>query len=145
VAAIEYSMKHDDGQHPEGWLEAQIVLLGVSRVGKTPLSMYLSVLGWKIANIPLVLGITPADELFELPRKRVVGLKIDEAKLMAFRQQRQRRLGVSGPSGYINPQKIFEELEYAEKIFRKGGFSTIQVTDKPIETSADEVIRLITR
>lgn len=144
VAAIEYTMAHDDGQHPDGWLEAQIVLLGVSRVGKTPLSMYLSVLGWKVANIPLVLGIAPPSKLNELDPRRVIGLKIDVTQLVAFRQQRQRRLGVIGSSDYTNPEKIFEELQFAEEYYRKGKFFTIQVTDKPIETSADEVIRLVT-
>jgi regulator of PEP synthase PpsR (kinase-PPPase family) len=144
VAAIEYTMMQDDGQQPEGWRQAEIVLLGVSRVGKTPLSMYLSVLGWKVANIPLVLEIPPASELYELDPRRVVGLEIDVTQLMAFRKQRQRRLGVMGESDYTDPEKIFEELQYAEEIFRKGGFRTIQVTDKPIETTADDIIRLIT-
>ena len=144
VAAIEFTVMQDDGQQPEGWRRAEIVLLGVSRVGKTPLSMYLSVLGWKVANIPLVLDIPPAPELYELDPRRVVGLEIDVTQLMAFRKQRQRRLGVKGESVYTDPEKIFEELLYAEEIFRKGGFGTIQVTDKPIETSADDIIRLIT-
>lgn len=144
VAAIEYTMAHDDGQRPQTWSEAEIVILGVSRAGKTPLSLYLSVLGWKVVNIPLVPGVTVAGELFELDPQRVFGLWIDEGELLTLRTQRQRRLGVSGPSDYTNPEKVMEELAYASTIYKRGGFTTIHVTDKPIETTADEIIRLVT-
>jgi [pyruvate, water dikinase]-phosphate phosphotransferase / [pyruvate, water dikinase] kinase len=143
VAAIEYTIRHDDGQHPEAWPQAEVLLLGVSRSGKTPLSLYLSVLGWRAANLPLVPGLNLPAELFQIERRRVLGLKIEAGQLVAFRQQRQQRLGVSGPSDYTNLEKIYEELEYAAKIYRQNGFTTIQVTDKPIESVADEVIRLI--
>ncbi len=145
VAAIEFTMAHDDGQNPRHWPLAEIVLTGVSRAGKTPLSMYLSVLGWKVANVPLVMGLPPPPELFQLDRRRVVGLNIDPAQLLAHRQQRQRGLGAPGPTVYTDPAMIYEEVEATRRVFRKGGFSTINITDKPIETSADEVITLITR
>lgn len=144
VGAIDYTISHDDGQNAETWSEAEIVLVGLSRSGKTPLSLYLSVLGWKVANIPLVPGLDLPCQLFELNRQRVIGLKIEAGQLLAFRKQRQQRLGVSGPSDYTNPQKIYEELEYAIKIYRSCGFTVIDVTDKPVESSADEIIRLIT-
>ena len=144
VAAIEYALAHDDGQRPEGWSQAEMILLGVSRSGKTPLSLYLSVLGWKAANLPLMPGIEPPTELFQLDRNKVIGLKIEAGQLLAFRQQRQQRLGVAGPSAYTDPEQIFEELQYAKKIYQRGGFTTIDVTDKPIESAADEIIRLIT-
>ena len=138
-------MTHDDGKNPAGWLQADIVLTGVSRVGKTPLSMYLAVLGWKVANVPLVMQLPPPPELFQLDRHRVIGLTIDPGKLVSHRQQRQQRLGVPGPSNYSNPVKLFEEVEAADQIFRRGRFAVLDVTDKPIETSADDVIKLITR
>jgi len=144
VGAIEYTMAHDDGMNSETWWQAEIVLLGVSRVGKTPLSLYLSVLGWKVANIPLVPGLEVRPELFELDLERVFGLTIEVGQILAFRQQRQKRLGVPGPSDYTSPEKVYEELQYAAKIFQRGGFTVIHVTDKPIESSADEVVRLIT-
>lgn len=143
VAAIEYTISHDDGQRSETWSQAEILLLGVSRSGKTPLSLYLSVLGWKVANLPLVVGLKPPAELIQVDRWRVIGLKIEPGQLLAFRQQRQQRLGVSGPSEYTDPLKIYEELQYAIQIYRTRGFSTIDVTDKPIESTADEIIRLI--
>jgi regulator of PEP synthase PpsR (kinase-PPPase family) len=143
VAAIEYTIQHDDGQHAETWSQAEVLLLGVSRSGKTPLSLYLSVLGWKVANLPLVPGLNLPAELFQIERRRVLGLKIEAGQLVAFRQQRQQRLGVSGPSDYTNLEKIYEELEYTAKIYRQNRFTTIQVTDKPIESVADDIIRLI--
>jgi [pyruvate, water dikinase]-phosphate phosphotransferase / [pyruvate, water dikinase] kinase len=143
VGAIEFTLAHDDGQKPETWSQADVMLLGVSRSGKTPLSLYLSVLGWRVANLPLVEGLDLPAELYQLDRQRVVGLKIEAGQLLAFRRQRQQRLGVLGPSDYTNPEKIFDELQYAEKVYRQGGFLALDVTDKPIETTADEIIRLI--
>jgi len=146
VAAIEFSMAHDDGKNPDGWGEADIVLTGVSRVGKTPLSMYLAVLGWKVANVPLVAAIPPPQVLFELDRKRVIGLNIEAGQLLSHRQQRQLRLGLpAGIGDYDDPTAVYEEVEAARRVFRRGGFSTIDITDKAIETSAEEIINLITR
>lgn len=144
VAAIEYSMAQDDGKRSENWAMAEIVLVGVSRVGKTPLSLYLSVLGWKVANVPVVVGLDLPEALFRLDPQRVIGLTVEPGQLLAFRQQRQQRLGVSGQSDYIDPEKVYEELQYALKLCRRSGFTVIDVTDRPIETSADEVIRLVT-
>jgi regulator of PEP synthase PpsR (kinase-PPPase family) len=145
VTAIEYTMAHDDGQNRDGWPQAEIVLTGVSRVGKTPLSMYLSVLGWKVANVPLVKGVSPPSELFQLDRRRVIGLSIEPGQLVIHRQQRQSRLGAPGPSAYTDAAAIYEELEAAQQIFQRGGFTVVDVTDKPIETSADEIIERVTR
>jgi regulator of PEP synthase PpsR (kinase-PPPase family) len=145
VAAIEFTMAHDDGKKPEDWQGAEIVLVGVSRTGKTPLSLYLSVLGWKVANVPLVPSLPLPPELFRLDPQRVVGLTIESGQLLLHRQQRQIRLGAPGPSAYVDPNSIFEEIQNAKQVFRRGGFSVVDVTDKPIETCADEVIRLIQR
>ncbi|NLG71598.1 MAG: kinase/pyrophosphorylase [Chloroflexi bacterium] len=145
VAAIEYTLAHDDGKNPAGWHQAQIVLTGVSRTGKTPLSIYLSVLGWKVANVPLVPGLPPPAELFELDPRRVIGLTIEPGQLIHHRRQRQRRLGTGENSSYVDADAVYEELRAAKRIMRQAGFSLIDVTDKPIESSAEEVIRLITK
>jgi regulator of PEP synthase PpsR (kinase-PPPase family) len=145
MAAIEFAIVHDDGKRPEDWPLAEIVLVGVSRVGKTPLSMYLSVMGWRVANVPLVMGLEPPAALFELDRNRVVGLTIAPAQLRLFRLQRQRRLGVAGHTNYTDASAIYEELEMARRVFERGGFAVLDVTDKPIETTADEIVALITR
>ncbi len=145
VASIEFAMAHDDGRNSEGWPLADVVLVGPSRAGKTPLSMYLSVLGWKVANVPLVAELSPPAELFQLDARRVIGLSIEPGQLLGHRQQRQRHLGAPGPTAYTDPAAIYEEMEAARRVFKQGGFSTIDVTDKPIEASADEIIALITR
>jgi regulator of PEP synthase PpsR (kinase-PPPase family) len=145
VGAIEFTMAHDDGKNPDGWPLAEIVLVGVSRVGKTPLSMYLSVLGWKVANIPLVTGVPPPSALSQLDRRRVIGLSIEPGQLVIHRQQRQRRLGAPGPSAYTDPAAIYEELRIARRVFQQGRFTIVDVTDKPIETTADEIVERVTR
>jgi hypothetical protein len=143
VSAIEFTMAHDDGQQPTGWPQADLVLAGVSRSGKTPLSMYLAVLGWKVVNVPLVPEVPPPPELFKLDRRRVVGLTIRPDQLIVFREQRYARLGLAAPIDYIDPRLIGEEVQAALRVFRRGRFAVIDVTDKPIETSADEIIKLI--
>lgn len=146
VDAIEFAVAHDDGKKVDELHLAEIVLVGPSRVGKTPLSMYLSVLGWKVANIPLIREMVPPPELFTVERKRVVGMTISPSQLVAHRRRRQGRLGASrGGSAYHDPLRLADELEAAELVFRRGRFVVIDVTDKPIEESAEEVIALVTR
>lgn len=145
VEAIEFTMAHDDGQKRDEWARAEIVLVGVSRVGKTPLSMYLSIQGWKVANVPLMPGVPPPPELFQLDPRRVVGLTIDPGQLVSHRQQRQQRLGVSRGSAYTDPIKLYEEVEDMRKLCRRSGFAVVDITDKPIEESAGEVIASVTR
>jgi [pyruvate, water dikinase]-phosphate phosphotransferase / [pyruvate, water dikinase] kinase len=145
IEAIEYALKHDDGQNREGWREADVLLVGVSRTGKTPLSIYLSVLGWKIANLPIVLEIPTPPELYKLEPARVIGLKIDLDRLLAFRRRRVGQLGIPAQSAYTDPERIEEELRLAQSVFRKGGYYTIDVTDKTVEVNADEVIKRISQ
>lgn len=143
IEAIEYALKHDDGQNRAGWPAADVVLVGVSRSGKTPLSIYLSVLGWKAANFPVVPEIPIPDELYQLDPKRVVGLKIDLDRLLTFRRRRIGQLGIPAQSAYTDPSRLEEELDLAYSVFKKGGFFTIDVTDKTVELSADEIIKWI--
>jgi hypothetical protein len=145
VEAIEFTIAHDDGLNPGDWPMAEIIIVGLSRVGKTPLSMYLSVLGWKVANVPLLKDIPLPPELFQLDRRRMVGLTIDPGQLILHRKQRQYRLGVASESEYTDPLTIYDEVEEMRKLYRRSGFAIVDVTDKPIEESADEVIALITR
>lgn len=143
IEAIEYALAHDDGQNPEGWGAADVLLVGVSRTGKTPLSVYLSVLGWKVANLPIVLGISESSQLYQLDPTRVIGLKLDLDRLIAFRRRRISQLGISAQSNYTDPALVEEEIELAQRVFKKGGFFTIDVTDKTVEVTADEVIKRI--
>lgn len=145
IRAIEYTVDHDDGRNPNELYQADVVLTGVSRVGKTPLSIYLSVLGWRVANVPLVKDIPPPRQLFEIDRRRVVGLMIDVDSLASHRSWRQQSLRGMAGSNYTDPTALYDELDYARHIFRKGGFGVVDVTNKPIEETADQVIGLISR
>ena len=145
IEAIEFTVAHDDGRNPHEWSQAEIVLVGVSRVGKTPLSIYLSVLGWKVVNVPLLKDVSPPRELFELDRRRVVGLTIEPGQLISHREQRQQRLGAPGQSAYTDPRGLYDEVEAARRFYRRSGFAVVDVTDKPIEESGDEIIAMLTR
>jgi hypothetical protein len=144
VEAIDYTLTHDDGKNMDGWPKADLFLVGVSRVGKTPLSVYLAVLGWKVANYPLVPQLPVPETLFALDPGRVFGLTVDISQLMMYRMQRQARLGVAGTSNYMNPDAVEDELREAKKIFRRGGFQILDMTDKTIEMAADEILHRIT-
>ncbi len=145
VSAIEFTLNHDDGKNKEGWPQAEVVLLGVSRSGKTPLSVYLAVLGWKVANIPLVPQIPVPPELFDLEPTRVVGLTMDPEQLLVFRRQRQARLGLQEASTYTDLEVIREELQQAKRLYHRGDFHVINMTDKTIEQGADEILRKIAK
>jgi regulator of PEP synthase PpsR (kinase-PPPase family) len=117
------------------------MLVGVSRVGKTPISLYLAVLGWKAANYPLVPQIPVPENLYSLDPQRVFGLTVEPGRLLQYRLRRQRQLGAPGPSAYVDPQAVYEEVEEAKILFRRGGFRIVDMTDKTIELGADEIIR----
>lgn len=142
VEAIEYTLRHDDGKEPAGWPEADVLILGVSRSGKTPVSVYLADLGWKVVNIPLVPGIKPHPALGEIDRRRVFGLEVDHEQLLHYRRQRQRSLGtVEKDSDYTSPVKVIEDLEGARKFFKLSKFTVIDVTNLPVEAIAAQIIQ----
>lgn len=144
IEAMEYTMNHDDGMNPERLKDADIVLTGVSRAGKTPLSVYMSMFGWKVANVPLVLGIEPPEQLFEIDPKRVFGLRISTTYLIP--QRAKRIIGLNceeKTSSYTDKRMVNKEVAFANSIFEKGGFSIINVTNKPIESSANDITALI--
>jgi len=143
IEAIEYTIASDDGLNPKSIHDADIVLTGISRTGKTPTSMYLAMLGWKVANVPLVQGIEPPEDLFLVDRYRVFGLDISTNRLVSHRKKRLSDFGYADSSGYIEPKAIRNELEYSYSIFRRGGFKVIQVTNKPIESVANEIIEAL--
>ncbi|MCE5274360.1 MAG: kinase/pyrophosphorylase [Deltaproteobacteria bacterium] len=144
IEAIEYAIAHDDGQDIGELSRAEIVLVGVSRLGKTPLAMYLAMLGWKTANVPFISGQSVPPGLEGIDRGRVIGLTIEAERLVLHRKQRYGRLGMKGQARYTNLKDVFDEAEQALQFFRKKGYAVIDVTDKPLETSADEVVEIIT-
>ncbi len=144
VEAIDFAISHDDGQNPEALPDADMVLLGVSRSGKTPLSMYLAMQGWKVANVPLVAGITPPSQLAQVDPRRMVGLTISSELLVHHRAYRQSALGTFSTL-YTDPARIFHEIETARVYYKRMRVPIVDVTNKPIESSAREVVSAITR
>jgi regulator of PEP synthase PpsR (kinase-PPPase family) len=143
VEAIDFAVSHDDGSRPDDIPSADVVIIGVSRCGKTPLSMYLAVRGWKVANIPIVKDIPLPGELLRIDRRRVIGLGIEYKRLIEYRKRREEQMGWVGNTAYSSPSAVLEELEVARRIYREGGFYVVEVTDKPIEIIAAEIIKVI--
>jgi regulator of PEP synthase PpsR (kinase-PPPase family) len=141
MAAIEFAVKYDDGMG-SGLKEADIVLVGVSRTSKTPLSIYLGYLGYKTANVPIVKGIEPPATLYEIDPLKVVGLTIDATRLSEIREQRARRLGGNNRR-YTELVEIYDELEAAETVHRRLGCPVIEISELSIEETAARVIRLL--
>lgn len=142
VEAVDFTVKHDDGQDPRGLRKADFILVGVSRSSKTPLSMYLAHKGYKVANVPLVKGIEPPPELFKADQHRVVGLLIDARRLLEIRTARLRNLGNVPRGTYADQEKIEEELDYCRQLYRRHPeWLVIDVTRKSVEESASEIIQ----
>jgi regulator of PEP synthase PpsR (kinase-PPPase family) len=143
IEAMEFAFRHDDGQRFNELSKADIVLIGVSCTFKTPLSIYLAIKGWLVGNVPIVLGISPPPVLFELSSRKVFGLTADAHWLAALRKVRDQHLG--GATGeYANLNFIRRELSYAKRIFAsQPNWTVIQVTNKPIEELASEIIARI--
>ena len=141
IGAIEFAVKYDDGMG-SGLREADIVLVGVSRTSKTPLSMYLGYMGYKTANVPIVSGIEVPPDLFEIDASKIVGLTIDATRLVEIRQERVRHMGAN-PSAYAQLDKIYDELEQANAIHRGLGCPVLDITELSIEETASRVVKLV--
>ena len=143
VSAIEFAVKFDDGLGA-GLHEADIVLVGVSRTSKTPLSIYLGYLGHKAANVPVVKGIGPPAELFEIDPVKIVGLTIDPNRLLDIRRARVRTMGGGARNRkYAELEEIYAELDEASKLQRRLGCPVIDISDLSIEETAARVLQAI--
>ncbi|MDP2335599.1 MAG: pyruvate, water dikinase regulatory protein [Bacteroidota bacterium] len=143
IDAIEFTLNHDDGLSPDKLHNAEIILTGVSRSGKTPLSVYLAMYGWKVANIPLVHGIDPPKELFEVDQRRVFGLSINPGQLISHRMKRLQSINNTSNVKYVDERLVAQEIRNANMIFEKGGFTVINVSNKPVENSANEILNIL--
>ena len=143
VEAIEFAVKYDDGKDPRGILKSDIVLLGISRTSKTPLSMYLANKNIKVANVPLVPEIPIPKEVFEVNPKKIIGLTNTPEKLNSIRMERLKALGLSSNANYANLERILQELDYSEKIMKKVGCPVIDVSNKAIEETASIILDIM--
>ena len=142
IEAIEYALKFDDGIDMGGLVDADIVLVGISRTSKTPLSMYLAMEGYKVMNVPLVPGVNLPPELADIPQGRIVGLTIQPDRLQEIRAYRLKRLGgVGSADSYSDMGRILEELAYADEIFKHHRrWPVLDVTGRSIEETAGLVL-----
>ena len=137
IEAVEFAVKSDDGKEPRNFKKADLVLCGVSRTSKTPLSTLLAQRGLKVANQPIVLGVTLPAELDDAPQDRVVGLIIELDQLVEIRKARLKQLGMPMDASYGLREQVKQELDYARRIFRDHpGWPIIDVTGRAIEETA---------
>ena len=141
IEAMEFAVKYDDGIGA-GLDEADIVLVGVSRTSKTPLSIYLGYLGQKVANVPIVKGIAPPKELYEINPVKVVGLTISPDRLADIRRARVRNLGANN-RGYAELAEIYDELDEATAVQRRLGCPVIDISELSIEETAQQILRTV--
>lgn len=143
IEAIEFAVRYDDGRDPRGISRADVVLIGVSRTSKTPLSQYLAHKRLKVANVPIVPEVNPPEELFQIDKEKCIGLKISPDHLNEIRKERIKALGLGDDASYASLKRIEEELYFFEKITKKIGCKVIDVSNKAIEETANMIIHMI--
>lgn len=144
IEAIEYTVKHDDGKVLTDLDLADIVLVGVSRTSKTPLSIFLSHKGWKVANIPLVLNTPLPQELFRIDQRKIIGLIIDPDNLSRIRRNRLEKFGQDPGGEYAAMSYIDKEIEFAQDLFRTNRrWPVFNVTDRALEETAAEIVKVV--
>lgn len=140
IEAIEFTVKHDDGRYADNLEQADIILVGLSRTSKTPLSVYLSHKGWKVANVPVVKDIPLPEKLFATDQRKIIGLSIDPGALMAIRRERLIRMGEDPSGAYASADHVMAENEYCMALFKKNRrWPVFDVTGKALEETATEV------
>lgn len=143
IEAVDFTIKHDDGRGLDTLAGAEIVLLGVSRASKTPVSIYLSYRGWKVANIPVVWNEELPNELQAVNARKVIALTINPTRLEAIRRERQIKLQAGEGSAYADLEQIRREVLFALRQYERWQFPILDATYKSIEETATEVMRLI--
>lgn len=143
IESLDYTIKHDDGIGVSALDEAEIVILGVSRTTKTPVSIYLSYRGWKVANIPVILDFQLPKELFSIDQDKIIGLNINSNRLHLIRMERQSKLNNYDLGDYTDPEKIKSEIAYGLRIYQENCWPVVNVTYKSIEETATDIMRVI--
>ncbi|WP_276804268.1 pyruvate, water dikinase regulatory protein [Lactobacillus hominis] len=136
ISAMEFAVMYDDGKDPKGFLEADVVLLGVSRTSKTPLSLFLANKNLKVANLPLVPQTHIPEEIYKVDPKKIIGLTNDPSVLNEIRRQRMISYGLNPDTTYSNMDSINKELASAQKLYDKLGCYVINVAHRSIEETA---------
>jgi regulator of PEP synthase PpsR (kinase-PPPase family) len=143
VEAVEFAVRHDDGANLRTLVGADLVLTGVSRTSKTPLSMYLAQRGYKMGNVPIVPGIDPPKELLDLDARKVIALIVDPSLLLTVRQARVRALGAAPHTHYADPEALLEEIRVARRLYRDQGWRVVDISGRAVEENAARILRLV--
>ena len=143
IEAVEFAVRHDDGANLHTLHGADIVLTGVSRTSKTPLSMYLAQRGYKTGNVPLVPDVDPPRQLFDLNPRKVFGLVGDVENLTAMRRARARSMRSDPSSQYANAEAISRELDESIRLFRSRGWRMIDISGRAVEENASRILELV--
>jgi len=140
VEAVEFAVRYDDARDVTGILKADIILVGVSRTSKTPLSMVLAHKTFKVANVPLIPEVVPPKELYLVPPSKVIGLTINPNTLNAIRKERLKALGLPDSAPYATSERIQRELDHARQVMEKIGCIVIDVSNKAVEETASIIL-----
>ncbi len=140
IAAIDFALHHDDGQNVHGLVDADVVLLGVSRTSKTPTCVYLANRGIKAGNVPLVPGIPPPKVIEELKMPMIVGLKIGVERLLQIRSQRLMALNADNETDYTDEEAVRAEVTDASRLFQRNGWPVIDVSRRSVEETAAAIL-----
>lgn len=143
IEAVDYTIKHDDGLGLKTIDQAEIVMLGVSRTTKTPVSIYLAYRGWKVANIPVIFKQELPEEVKKIDRKKIIAITVNPEVLLLIRRERQKRYGGVDLVGYTNIREIEREVDYAIELYKEHQYSILNVTHKSIEETSTEIMRMI--
>lgn len=141
MEAINFAVKHDDGREPQGLRFADLILVGISRTGKTPLSTYLAQQGWKVANVPLHPDMTPPEELFQFDQRKIFGLIVNVENLVKVREARLEQLGLAPYAKYADPIKVADEIEWCKAVYKQNpSWRVMDVSNKAIEEAAASIL-----
>lgn len=143
IKAMEFCIAYDDGKDPTGFYESDIIILGVSRTGKTPLSMYLANEGYKVSNLPIIPETDLPEELFKIDRKRIIGLTNEPESIQGHRLNRMREYGMPETSRYASLERAQEEIAFSDELYRRLAVPVINVHNRSIEETASLIIQIL--
>src|SRR6266850_5967430 len=142
--ALTFVVKHDDGLGLEDLGRAEIVLVGISRTSKTPLSIYLAVRGYFVANVPIVYNVEPPPAIFKVKQRKVVGLRMDPMRLRNIREQRLKSFRGDARQAYTDAHMVQQEVAYSDEMFKRASWPVVDTSLKSLEETAVEVVSLAT-
>ncbi len=141
--AIDYTLKHDDGQRPQELAAADVVLVGVSRASKSTTCFYLAYEGIRAANVPLIPDIPPPSQLLSLPSNKVVGLRMQLNRLLTVREGRAAHLRIDYEHAYLEKRTVGREIISASRLMDQHGWRSVDASYLAVEEIAREVMRLV--